>query len=257
MEVIRDPQQMQALALRHKKDDHRIGIVPTMGALHDGHLELVKTSRTHCDITIVSLFVNPKQFNSEEDLDNYPRTFKQDLDKLQRHHVTYVFAPEDGAMYPDGYHFRLSEDDFSTDLCGQDRPGHFDGVLTVVMKLLQISQADRAYFGEKDFQQYRLIEKMAQAFFLPTEICPVPTVRDHQGLALSSRNQRLNEEQLQLAQDFAKKLSQSVSQKISSTYLEQSLKALGVDVDYIEDKDDRRFAAVRINDVRLIDNVAL
>ena len=168
-----------------------VGFVPTMGALHEGHASLIRQSAAENDLTVVSIYVNPTQFNNSDDLKKYPRTWEADLELARRAGAWAVLAPDYDEIYADGYRYRISENDFSKKLCGAHRPGHFDGVLTVVMKLLQIVQPKRAYFGEKDYQQLQLIRDMARTFFLRTEIIGTPTVREQDGLAMSSRNVRL------------------------------------------------------------------
>jgi pantoate--beta-alanine ligase len=228
-----------------------LGFVPTMGALHEGHLTLVERSTRENQFTIVSIFVNPTQFNDPKDLEKYPRNIEADLELLKRCNVDAVFYPEVAQLYPEGYRYRLSENEESKMLCGADRPGHFDGVLTVVMKLLQIVGPTRAYFGEKDFQQLRLIQGMARAFFLDTEIVGVPTVRTRSGLALSSRNQNLGPLALEKAPLFNQALRAGLSLPETKALLEKE----GFEVLYLEDSWRRRFGAVRLDNVRLIDNV--
>ena len=170
-----------------------LGFVPTMGALHDGHRSLMRRSRAENDLTVVSIFVNPTQFDDPADLARYPRTLDDDLaiaPGRERGLPLPARVPED--LYPDGYRYRVTETERSSELEGAHRPGHFDGVLTVVMKLLQIAQPERAYFGEKDWQQLTLVRGMAKALFLPSEIVGCTTVRETDGLALSSRNRHLS-----------------------------------------------------------------
>jgi len=224
-----------------------------MGALHNGHISLIHESQKHNRHTIVSIFLNPKQFNSPHDLQKYPVNLDEDLKILNELEVDAVFLPHEKDMYPDDYHYKITEDNFSQKLCGKTRPGHFDGVLTVVMKLLQIIRPDKAYFGEKDYQQLVLIENMVKAFFMDIEIIACPAVRDGKGLALSSRNQRLTAQGLKKAQIFAEKLK-SIASLVE---LEKHLNANDILVDYLEENSGRRFAAVHIEDVRLIDNVPL
>ncbi|MGZ3689254.1 MAG: pantoate--beta-alanine ligase, partial [Bdellovibrionota bacterium] len=180
-----------------------LGFVPTMGALHEGHLSLCERSREENAGTLVSLFVNPTQFNDPRDLERYPRTLEADLEKLTRAGVDYVLCPSSSELYPDDYRFRVSESEKSVLLCGAHRPGHFDGVLTVVLKLLNLAGADAAYFGEKDFQQLTLIREMTEALFHPTRIVGCPTVREADGLAMSSRNRLLSPEARKLAPALA------------------------------------------------------
>ncbi len=228
-----------------------IGFVPTMGALHDGHFSLIKKSLQENEKTVVSIFLNATQFNNKEDLEKYPTSFKDDLKKLEELNVDYLFAPEFIDMYPDNYRYRVSEDKFSKTLCGSSRMGHFDGVLTVVLKLFNLVQPNKAYFGEKDYQQLSLIQDMAKAFFLDVEIVPCPIVRTKEGLALSSRNKRLSNEGLLKAQRFAKILQESKE----LTEAQKKLQEEGIKIDYLEEIGSRRFAAVEIENIRLIDNV--
>lgn len=230
-----------------------VGFVPTMGALHQGHLNLVEKSNSENDLTIVSIFVNPTQFNNPEDLEKYPRTIEKDAELLGDAKADALFIPNFNEIYADQYRFKVSESDFSKKLCGQFRPGHFDGVLTVVMKLLNLTQPHRAYFGEKDFQQMVLIEDMVKAFFMPVQIVRVPTMRETDGLAMSSRNQRLDPQQRLVAG----KLNGVLTDSKSATEAKEKLEALGFRVDYIEDVDGRRLAAAFIGNVRLIDNVQI
>lgn len=230
-----------------------IGFVPTMGALHAGHISLVKSSQRDNDITVVSIFVNPTQFNQAADLEHYPRTTEADLAFLQSTNTDAVFMPDAASLYPDAYAFRVSEAAFSQRLCGAHRPGHFDGVLTVVMKLFNIIRPTRAYFGEKDYQQLQLVRGMADAFFLPVTVVPCPTVREADGLAMSSRNARLNAQQRAQAPGLFRALQSAGS----AAQAREQLQQLGFDVDYVEDLDGRRLGAARLGEVRLIDNVAI
>lgn len=230
-----------------------IGFVPTMGALHDGHLALVARSRRENKHTVVSIFVNPTQFNDPNDLAKYPRPIKKDLALLKEADVDAVFLPKAEEFYADQYRYRVSENQLSQILCGASRPGHFEGVLTVVLKLLQSVQANKAYFGEKDYQQFLLIRDMAKAFFLNTEIIPCPTVREADGLAMSSRNQLLSPSDREKASLIFKVLLQAPSADAAAEELELQ----GFRVDYVKDEINRRFAAAFLGKVRLIDNVEL
>jgi pantoate--beta-alanine ligase len=169
----------------------RVGLVPTMGALHAGHTCLIEAARAECDLVIVSIFVNPLQFDRPEDLEKYPRALQPDVDLCSALGVDVVFAPSVAEMYPEPPDCAIDVGRVAEHLCGKFRPGHFRGVATVVMKLFQIAQPDRAYFGEKDAQQLAVIRRMVADFNVPIEIVAVPTVREPDGLALSSRNQRL------------------------------------------------------------------
>jgi pantoate--beta-alanine ligase len=230
-----------------------LGFVPTMGALHPGHGSLLHRARTECDFVVCSVFVNPTQFDNADDLAHYPSTLAADLALNARHGVDCVWTPSNADLYPHGYHMRITESRLADKLCGAHRPGHFDGVLTVVMKLLQIVAPQRAYFGEKDYQQLALVRAMVDNFFLPLTIVGCPTCREPDGLAMSSRNARLSPAQRAQAADFPRILH-SVA---DLTAARAALQAAGFAVDYIEDWHDRRCAAVRLGDVRLIDNVPI
>lgn len=230
-----------------------LGFAPTMGNLHLGHLSLFAKAKQENDLVATSLFINPTQFNNPEDFKHYPRTLEEDLTLLKEAGVDYCLLPDEPSIYPDAYTFQIQENHFSTHLEGAHRPGHFTGVLTVVMKLLNLMKADRAYFGEKDYQQYRLIEGMAKAFFMDVEIKVCPTIREDSGLAFSSRNNRLNSLEKKQAEQFAGIFLQNKT----STELQEELKEAGIDVEYLEVYEDRLYAAVKIGQVRLIDNQAL
>jgi pantoate--beta-alanine ligase len=229
-----------------------VGLVPTMGALHAGHEALLVRARAENERVVLSIFVNPTQFNDPSDLVRYPRTLAADL-ALAAPHVDAVLTPEAAAFYPDGYRYRVTETTLSARFEGVHRPGHFDGVLTVVLKLFNLVQPQRAYFGEKDWQQLRLVRGMVEALLLPVEIVPCPTVRDPDGLALSSRNGRLSPAGRRLAADFPRVLRMSPNVAVA----EAALRRKGFEVDYVEDVDGVRLGAVRVDGVRLIDNVRL
>ncbi|MDA8130858.1 MAG: pantoate--beta-alanine ligase [Elusimicrobia bacterium] len=228
-----------------------LGFVPTMGALHEGHLSLLARARRENDLAAVSIFVNPSQFNDKGDLKRYPRPVAEDARKLKAAGADFLLLPSAADMYPDGYTYRVTETADSGALCGAYRPGHFDGVLTVVLKLLSLARARRAYFGEKDYQQYKLIKGMADAFFLETEIVPCPTLRESDGLAMSSRNLLLTPEHRALAPA----LNLLLRSKASPAAVKRKLAALGFKADYVEERWGRRFAAAKLGKVRLIDNV--
>ncbi|MDZ4678475.1 MAG: pantoate--beta-alanine ligase [Oligoflexia bacterium] len=247
IEHIKAWQNLRKLDLKNKS----LGFVPTMGALHGGHLSLVEKSRGENNLTLVSIFVNPTQFNDPKDLKNYPRPMSEDIEKLKSAGADYLLLPSFEELYPDGYNYAVTEKELSPYLCGTHRPGHFQGMLTVVLKLLQVAQAEHAYFGEKDYQQLLLIKKMAEAFFLSTEIIGCPTMRENDGLAMSSRNQLLAYDDRKKAPLFYKELS---SQKTVKE-IQLALQNEGFEIDYIEDRLNRRFGAVRLGSVRLIDNV--
>ena len=241
--------------IRRARGPGTTGFVPTMGALHEGHLSLLARARAGNDLAWASIFVNPAQFNEPADLASYPRPLDDDLAKLRAAGCDLVFLPRAKEMYPDRYRYRVIENELSRLFCGAGRPGHFDGVLTVVLKLLMLVRPTRAYFGEKDYQQLRLIEGMATAFFLDTEIVPCPLLREPDGLAMSSRNRLLSPEDRQLAPDFHRLLAESVSAGRGTDDAGKALAEAGFDVEYVADHGGRRLAAVRLGQVRLIDNV--
>lgn len=253
IQVVQTIKQWQTIRNAPSFERKSIGFVPTMGALHEGHLSLLRQSREENDISILSIFLNPTQFNNPDDLNHYPRTLEQDLELARSAGVDYVFFPQSSEIYPDSYRYKVTEDDFAKMLCGAHRPGHFNGVLTVVMKLFNLVKPTSAYFGEKDYQQYLLIKGMVEAFFLDLKLVLIPTVRAKDCLPLSSRNQRLKDDERVLAASFSKLLST----KADPVILSQKLEALGFKVDYIEEFQGRRFGAVHLGSVRLIDNVAL
>lgn len=250
-QVVTTPAEWRKIRAEVRARGKSIGFVPTMGALHAGHASLFAAARRDCGCVLASVFVNPTQFDQAADLAAYPRTWEADCALMDAAQVDAVFAPSVEAMYPNGTSYIVSELELSRELCGAHRPGHFTGVLTVVMKLLNIAGADRAYFGEKDFQQLRLVRGMAEAFFLRTEIVACPTVRDPDGLAMSSRNRRLSPAERRLAPRLHAVLEAAPGVGEARAQLERE----GFKVDYVEDRDGRRFGAIRLGSVRLIDNV--
>lgn len=196
MKIIQTISDLRKELLTYKKAGKTIGLVPTMGALHEGHMSLVEASAKENDVTVVSVFLNPIQFGKNEDLDSYPRRLEKDAELVALHGGTFVFAPSVSEMYPDGDPLTLVRDESMEHLyCGAYRPGHFRGVLTVVSKLFNISGADRAYFGKKDYQQAFLICRMVKDLNFPVEIRLLPIVREGSGLARSSRNEYMNAEE--------------------------------------------------------------
>ncbi len=229
-----------------------VGFVPTMGALHAGHRSLLERARAENDRVVLSIFVNPAQFNDPRDLERYPRTLEADV-ALAEGLADHILAPEPSEMYRDDYRYRMTEHNLSARLEGAQRPGHFEGVLTVVLKLLNLVRPHRAYFGEKDRQQLELVQGMVRALFLPVEIVPCPTLRDPDGVALSSRNRRLSPAARERAAAFPRILRGSADAGSAAAELARE----GFGVDYVEDQGGVRLAAVRIEDIRLIDNVRL
>lgn len=232
------------------KESKSLGFVPTMGNLHSGHRRLLEQSVEENDYTVLSIFVNPTQFDNKQDLEKYLRTLDSDIEMAREAKVDYIFIPEYLSLYPDNYSYKVQESRISNLMEGKSRPGHFDGMLTVVLKLLQLIKATRAYFGEKDYQQLDLVRGMVKAFFIDTEIVACPTIRDKNGLALSSRNSRLSPEGYLKAVEFA----QALKMGTSAEDVVQKLLELGIEVDYVEDVGGRRYGAVRVEGVRLIDN---
>lgn len=194
-QLLRTAAQARACMQRWRDKGLRIGLVPTMGALHQGHLSLLQRSRQTCDVTAVTIFVNPTQFGPGEDFERYPRQLQHDLDLLADARATAVFAPQAEAMYPPDHSTWVDPPAVARPLEGAFRPGHFRGVATIVLKLLQILPADDAFFGQKDFQQLRVIQDMVRDLNVPTRIIMCPTVREPDGLALSSRNAYLSQDQ--------------------------------------------------------------
>lgn len=176
------------------RNSNAVGLVPTMGALHEGHLTLIREAKANCDITVVSIFVNPTQFGPNEDLDRYPRTLEADLAWCEKEGVDVVFCPDVQEMYPEKSYLSIQIDAMTNYLCGASRPGHFNGVLQVVNKFFQIVRPNHAFFGQKDIQQFVLIQTMVKEFNIDVELHRVSTVRESDGLALSSRNRYLSEE---------------------------------------------------------------
>lgn len=254
-----------------------IGLVPTMGALHEGHLSLVRRARQENGFVVVSVFVNPTQFGPHEDLDTYPRDLERDRELCAREGVDLIFSPTPEIMYPISYSTWVEVEKLTTGLCGRSRPGHFRGVCTVVAKLFNICQPDRAYFGQKDAQQLAVVQRMTRDLNWPITIVPCPTVRESDGLALSSRNQRLTPEARAQATVLYRALAtgerlieegerrtETLKQAMSEVLAEAPL----AEVDYLEvvRADDLTpvtlvrgecllAVAARFGDVRLIDNI--
>jgi pantoate--beta-alanine ligase len=279
MKIIRTPQEMQVYALELKRSGRRIGFVPTMGFLHEGHLSLMRLARERCDVLVVSIFVNPTQFGPNEDLEAYPRDFERDELLCKGAGVDVVFYPEAESMYTSDASVWVDEADLSRGLCGASREGHFRGVCTVVAKLFNLVLPDLAVFGEKDAQQLRVIERMVRDLNFPLEIIRGPIVREPDGLAMSSRNKYLSIQQrqdalcLRRALDSAEELFGVGERRVA--VLRSAMEDLiglvpGFEIDYIEFVDDASLRpvdevegdtlvalAVRIGNVRLIDNIIL
>lgn len=230
--------------------DKKIGFVPTMGCLHKGHASLIEKSKQENDITIVSIFINPTQFNNKNDFNKYPQTTEHDLELATDLGVDYILMPQAESMYPRDYQFSVSTTDPFADVCeGAYRPGHYTGVLSVVMKLFNIVRPKQAYFGEKDFQQVTLIQRMVESYFMDIEVVACPTIRETSKLPFSSRNVRLNDEQRQRADYFAEVFHGNTAPELMIQQLQQH----NIKVDYITEHDSYLLAAVWVDDIRLID----
>ena len=242
-----------ALAARR---DGTVGLVPTMGSLHDGHLSLLRAARAECDAVVMSLFVNPAQFTADADLAAYPRDEERDLARAEEAGVDVVFAPSVEEMYPPGFQTWVEVTELGSILEGRFRPGHFRGVATVVLKLLLIVRPERVYFGRKDAQQVEVIRRLIRDLALEVELRALPTVRDKDGLALSSRNALLSPEERSRALALPRALATRDAAKARAILVESN----GLVVDYVEiaDFDPPVLAgAVRVGSTRLIDNVPL
>jgi pantoate--beta-alanine ligase len=241
-------------AIRKKNNNKNIGFVHTMGHLHAGHISLCKRSQAENDLTVVAIFVNPTQFNQLEDFKYYPRTIEEDKALLLKQQIDYLLLLDAETIYCDNYHIQIHDtSDLSKILEAKFRPGHFIGMLTVVLKYLNIVRPTRSYYGEKDYQQLLLIKKMVLALFLETEIVECSTLRAPDGLALSSRNSRLSSEQRAKAIFFPTILKSASNAEEAMS----QLKNLGFKVDYVSDRWGRRLAALHIGEVRLIDAMLL
>jgi pantoate--beta-alanine ligase len=210
MKIINEVNEMRQIVKKMKREDLSVGFVPTMGYLHDGHLSLVKAAKVDNDIIVVSIFVNPTQFGPNEDLDTYPRDLEKDQSLLENLDVDYLFFPKVEQMYPSEYGTYVNvESGLTNKLCGKSRPGHFKGVTTIVSKLFNIVNPDKAYFGQKDAQQVSVINRMVKDLNFDIEIIAVPIVRENDGLAMSSRNVNLSEKERQDALMLSKSLNKA------------------------------------------------
>ena len=224
--VITSPHEMREATETRRRAGARIGLVPTMGALHEGHLSLVRASQARCDLTVVTIFVNPTQFGPNEDFSRYPRTMEQDLALLAGEGVNLVYCPTPDVMYPPGFSTYIEPPAAAIRLEGELRPGHFRGVCTVVLKLFQAAPADQAFFGQKDYQQALVIKQMARDLDLPIEIIVCPIIRDANGLALSSRNRYLSPEQRDAALGLSRALAAAKSAATAGERNAESIRAL-------------------------------
>ena len=277
--VIDIPAQMRDRSRAARKKGARIGLVPTMGALHQGHLSLVEYARENCDLLAVSIFVNPIQFDKQDDLKNYPRTWEQDLALCAARGVDVIYAPSAQKMYPQGFQTKVLVENMTRVLCGAFRTGHFDGVTTVVLKLFHAVEPHMAVFGNKDFQQVKVIQRMCQDLDLEVEIVGRPLVREPDGLALSSRNVHLSPQERQQALCLFRALKQAkalaqAGEREASALIAAARKEIAefplarpeyvevVDSQTLEavprlDRPARMCLAVWLGNTRLIDNMAL
>src|SRR5262245_14156668 len=276
MEIITEPRAMQAWSDAERRADRRIALVPTMGALHEGHLALVRAARAHADRVVVSIFVNPMQFNRRDDFDRYPRALDEDAALCATAGVDVIYAPSPGAMYPEGFASGVEVTGLSEPLCGRTRPGHFRGVTTVVTKLFHAVRPHSAVFGEKDYQQLAVIRRMAADLDFGIDIVGVPTVREADGVALSSRNRLLSAEARQAARCVPRALEAATNavaagQTVATAVLDRVAAVLAAEpqarLEYAELRDPGSLAeveevtgptllalAVWVGGVRLIDN---
>jgi pantoate--beta-alanine ligase len=280
MEIINRKQRMTSLARKLRRENKTIGFVPTMGALHEGHLSLVREARQMCDIVIVSIFVNPTQFGANEDFEKYPRDLTSDAALLTEYQVDYIFAPNTEEIYPAGFSTFVEVENLSETLEGIVRPGHFRGVATVVTILFNTVRPDYAFFGQKDAQQTVVIKRLTKDLGYDTEIIVLPIVREESGLALSSRNVYLNEAERKAATVLYKSMRQAkiafkegerhparLAQIVGDTIVREPLAQIDyvavIDaetlepIDKIDDKQVLIAVAVRFGKTRLIDNTIL
>jgi len=280
MRTVHSLKELRAILRGYRQQEKTIGLVPTMGNLHEGHISLVRKAAEAADIVVTSIFVNPLQFGANEDLETYPRTLIEDQDKLRAAGNTLVFAPSAEEIYPDGLarHTRIIVPEVSEGHCGTSRPGHFEGVATVVAALFNMVQPDCAVFGEKDFQQLAVIRKMAKDLMVPVEVIGAPTIREDDGLAKSSRNSYLSDEERAIAPAIYQVLK-ATSAKIADgredfeTLAQEagnSLNDAGLRLDYFniansqtlkpavpEDREITLLAAAFLGTTRLIDNISV
>ncbi|MGB3177159.1 MAG: pantoate--beta-alanine ligase [Albidovulum sp.] len=278
MITIRTVDALRAVVSGWRKTDQSVGVVPTMGALHAGHMSLIEAAKAGSDRVIATIFVNPAQFNNPSDLENYPRTEQSDAELLAAQGVDVLFAPAPDEVYPDGFVTNVSVARLTEGYCGSTRPGHFDGVATVVTKLFLMSGADRAYFGEKDWQQVQIVRRLAMDLNIPIEVVGCATVRERDGLALSSRNVRLTPEDRPKAPALhaamtgaAAAMRTGTPVRVALEAADQAIRAAGFGaIDYLDlcdaatlapmevlDRPARLLAAAWLGEVRLIDNIAV
>lgn len=279
MKVVKSINEMKEILDDAKREGKTIGFVPTMGYLHEGHLSLMKRAREENDIVVISIFVNPTQFCEGEDYEVYPRDLEKDSKLAEKVGVDYVFTPEVNEMYLEGYNTYVEVLGVTDKLCGASRPGHFRGVTTIVLKLFNIVTPNRAYFGQKDAQQVFVIKKMVNDLNIPIEIVPCPIVRESDGLAMSSRNTYLSEEERREALVLSKSLFWAKKEiqrgQLNANTIKAEMKKMilcqpSAEIDYIEILNYDTFEeiekihgevlialAVKIGKTRLIDNITV
>lgn len=253
MIILETVSDLQKATLSLKKEGKSIGFVPTMGALHEGHVSLVAKSTEQNDITVVSVFVNPTQFNNPSDLEKYPRTLTEDTALLKKVGADIVFVPTAKEIYPEPDTRQFDFGQLDKVMEGKYRPGHFNGVAQVVSRLFDIVKPDRAYFGEKDFQQLAIIREMVKQYSIPVEIIPMPIVREESGLAKSSRNQRLSEKDKEAAVTISKALFKS-KDRINLFTVEETIKTVKDEINRVEPLEVEYFEIVDGNTLQSITN---
>jgi pantoate--beta-alanine ligase len=275
--TLRTTREVRAALFGARASGKRIGLVPTMGAFHDGHLSLMRTARAESDVVVVSLFVNPLQFAAGEDLHRYPRSEADDAESAATVGVDFLFAPAEEEMFPPGFTTSVDPGAVGLGLCGASRPGHFEGVATVVTRLLGIVAPDTAYFGLKDYQQVAVIRRIVEDLAIAVEIRALPTVREPDGLAMSSRNRYLAPDERERAVGIFHALQHASSRYVEgerdpavlSSTAAATLADSGLEIEYVEVRDAETLGAytperpavlavaVRVGDTRLIDNIVL
>ena len=282
VEIIRDLRGLHSSIARHRNGPLNtaasLAIVPTMGAIHEAHEQLVIEAKRNANIVLATIFVNPTQFGENEDFNEYPKSEEEDIKRLESKGCDIIYIPEVKTMYPDGFDLTVNIPKLSSVLCGQNRKNHFQGVSTIVAKLLIQSGADYAVFGEKDYQQLLIIQSLVKNLDIPCKILPIETVRDNNGLAISSRNQYLSADNRNIANNINKIMKNAANdfykvdiESVISSVKEKLLDSKITKIDYVEirnnetldivnnnDKSNARlFIAVYIDDIRLIDNIKL
>ena len=282
VEIVRDLRGLQSSIARYRNGPLNtaasLAIVPTMGSIHEAHEKLIIEAKRNADIVLATIFINPMQFGKNEDFEKYPQSEKEDITRLSSVGCDIIYIPTLDNIYPEGFDLTINVPKLSSVLCGKKRPGHFEGVSTIVAKLLLQSGADYAVFGEKDYQQLLIIKSLVKNLDIPCHVLPIETIRDENGLAISSRNQYLSIANKNIANNINKIMKSAVNDyknediKSTITFVKNSLINSGVkNIDYIEIRDNnnlnlienndksnaRLFIAVYINDTRLIDNIML